>query len=132
MATLVRTAEALNGQVVYDNTGTGCVGQLAAPGDFDILRIHPNTAQLHGVTNLSFAFTFADVDAWVKARIEGSANGTNFVPLMEIGDAVYTADGTYHIIWTRLGVFPYYKGVFVSESASPSDAICDLIVRAGA
>ncbi len=132
MATLIRTHEALNGIIVYDNTATGSVGQLAAPGNFDTLRIHPNTTQLHGVTNLAFAFTFADVDAWVKARIEGSLDGTNFASLMEIADAIYTADGTYHIVWTRLGAFTYMRGVFVSESASPSDAVCDLIVRAGA
>ncbi len=132
MATLVRTHEALNGLIVYDNTATGSVGQLTAPASFDIIKIHPNVAQLHGVTNLAFAFTFADVDAWVKARIEGSLDGTNFASLMEIADAIYTVDGTYHIIWTRLGAFTYMKGVFVSESASPSDAVCDLIVRAGA
>jgi len=132
MATFIRTEEALHGQIVYDNTDTGCVGQLAAPGNFDTIRIHPGTPQMHGLSNIVFAFTFADIDSWVKARIEGGPTAATMKTLMEIGDAVYVTDGVYQIVWTKLGTMPYMRGVFVSESASPSDATCDLIVRAGA
>ena len=131
MATLIRSNEAITGQIVYDSSASGSSGDLSAPGDFDILKVHVIAPRLGLITNLAFAFTFADVDSWVKARISGSLDGTNYQSLMELGDAIYTADGTYHIIWTRLGAFPYMKGVFVSELASPSDATCNLIVRAG-
>jgi len=132
MATFIRTSEALHGQVVYDNTGTGCVGQLTAPGNFDTIRIHAGSPKMRNISNIVFAFTLADIDAWVKLRIEGGPDADTMKTLMEIGDAVYTEDGVWQIIWTKLGTHQYIRGVFVSESASPSDATCDLIVRAGA
>lgn len=108
--------------------------QLTAPGNTDPIEVR-------SFNMVSMQVIVASIDTNVVVRIDGSHDGTNYFPLalddrQAVANLTYSgaqatiaANGTYVV--TVLGLSTRYaRGVFVSESASPSAATLDITMKA--
>lgn len=109
------------------------MAQLTAPGATDPIEVvdyNRVTAQV----------TLANVDTNVIVRLEGSHDGTNYFPLglenedvtgcaIAASEATLTVDGTYLLVSGPIAT-KYARFYFIQETASPSPATLDVLMRA--